>query len=209
MLNKAIQLINQIFQILIASVLLFPNLAGAQQPIHFSAAIGYDFFNQYWPCYDITLLVNNSWGLRYSEVSDITFISTINVDQTINQIDIKGDIQLPYFLKTLDFTSFREGTNQVFDFLTAYWGLGYNNLELTVIQREYAANSNSIQKTKREDTVSTSVTALTFGLYGGDRFLVIDFRLVYFKGTIPSSELIDKQEFDKWMLSVSFGIAYY
>jgi hypothetical protein len=206
---KSQRFLTKLIVIFYLSLILHPALLQALQPIHLSATAGYDLFNQYWPCYDITLLINNRWGIRYSEVTDVTFLTTLEEGQSVKHNEVRGDIQLPILIKTLDYTSFPEDGGKVFDFLTAYWGLGYNKFELTVVQREYHASSNSLGRVSREETVYSPVTALTFGLYGGDSFLVVDFRLLYLRGSIDSSDLADKTEFDKWLMLFSLGIAFY
>ncbi len=153
------------------------------------------------------MIFQNSYGLRYSLIQEMEFLETITEeDGSVKKNNFEGDLQLPMVLKMLDFRTFEESPSKVLDFVSAYVGVGYNTLELTMNQKEYYAEAGKLVKKTRKETVNSSVGAFSIGMYGGDSFLVIDFRLRYLRGTIESSEYVkEENEFDKWMMIVSLG----
>lgn len=179
----------------------------AQQLVHFSAMVHYELMEQKWPGYDLTLIFQNSYGLRFSLMQEMEFLETIAEEGgSVKQNSFEGDLQLPMVLKMIDFKTFREGPSKVFDFVSAYVGVGYNTLELTMNQKEYYVETGNLAKVTRDETVNSRVGAFSIGIYGGDSFLVIDFRLRYIRGVIESSDYVkDENEFDKWMMIVSLG----
>lgn len=188
-------------------LLLFSPISSAQQLIHFSAMVHYELMEQKWPGYDLTLIFQNRYGLRYSLMQEMDFLETISdEDGSVKKNSFEGDLHLPMVLKMLDFKTFKEGPAQVFDFVSAYVGVGYNTLELTMNQKEYYADGGNLVKTTRDETVNARVGAFSIGMYGGDSFIVIDLRLRYIRGTVDSSDYVDEEnEFDKWMMIVSLG----
>lgn len=169
--------------------------------------VHYELMEQNWPGYDLTLIFQNSYGLRFSLMQEMEFLETISdEDGSVKKNNFEGDLKLPMFLKMLDFKTFEEGPAKVFDFVSAYVGVGYNTLELTMNQKKYYASAGELVKKTRDETVHSKVGAFSVGMYGGDSFLVIDFRLRYIRGTIESSDYVkEENEFDKWMMIVSLG----
>jgi hypothetical protein len=182
----------------------------AQGSIQISAMTNYDLLGAYGPGFDLTMLIQESWGLRYTLMADMVFLDITEANAgAVSQIEYKGDLKLPMILKTIDYRSFGKTGSSVFDFLTAYMGLGYNNLELSMTRKVYQADTNTMVKSTSYETVNSPTTAAAFGLYGGERFLVVDARLMLVKGKTDTSDLIDDQyEYEAWMLLISFGIGF-
>ena len=182
----------------------------AQRNFHVSAMTNYDLLGLNGPGFDLTLLYNGNWGLRYTIMEDISFLDFVEEsNSSISQIKLQGDLKLPMVFKTIDYRAFEKSKTKVFDFLTAYVGVGDNNLELSLTVDEYQAEANTLQKNSYHEVVNSPISAAAFGLYGGERFLVIDVRLLFIKGKTESSDTIDEQyDYETWMMLISLGIGF-
>ena len=172
--------------------------------------VSYDLLNQHDPEFDVTLLFYGNWGIRYSVIDHFKFLHLSEADESsFKDSEFEGNIKLPILLKTIDYKTFGDTKGKIFDFITAYAGLGYNHQELKLTQDQYDAQASTLQKSTRSETVQSSLTALTFGFYGGESFLVIDLRLLFLMGKTEASSLVDQQNnFSNWLMTMSVGIGF-
>lgn len=198
------------FSMLCLALILLAKTAFAQSPLHTSVMLNYDLLEQKGPGYDLTLLYKGIWGVRYTLIEDLTFLDAVEgSNESVNSYTFQGDLMLPMVIKTIDYKSFAPSSSKIFDFLTAYVGFGYNNLDLELTLNQYTARESSLEKTTVQELVKSSVSAVVFGIYGGERFLVIDTRLLYVKGKTDTSEsLDDRYEHDNIMLLISLGFGF-
>lgn len=184
----------------------------AQMKLNLSATINYELTEGYFPGYDFTILVNESWGIRMTHLPDFKFLETgkpIANSSSVTVHEIKGDLDFPMALKLIDYMSYQNNTSIPFDYLTAYVGMGYNKVNPKRVQRKFISNGTAIVEQRTVETVEIPVTAFAFGFYGGQRFLVIDGRIMYLKGTAEKSNLVEsKHEFSQWLLLFSIGIGF-
>jgi len=183
----------------------------AQNSVHYSAMMNSELVNGYGLGVDSTLLINQTWGLRYTLIPEVKFlpetVERFPTELTTTRID--GDFKSFMFLKPIDYRTF-SGTNKgPFDFLTAYWGLGYNKVNLKVSQIKFRVQSNKLVAEHLTETVESPLYSFAFGFYGGEKFVVIDTRLLYIQGHIPASNLLqEKTKISLWMLLMGLGIGF-
>lgn len=191
------------------SIAAFGTPVSAQIPLHVSSTVSTDLFSNSWPGYDLTLLYAKSFGLRYSLIPDISFVSTDELNTTLKIIEVDGDFKLPMFMKTLDYRSFYGNNKTLFDFLTAYVAFGLGDMELELAAEEYTADSSALKQSDLTEVLKARTVALAIGLYGGERFLVTDLRLMYALGSIEKSEVTGKEyQFHLWMLVLGIGVFF-
>lgn len=181
-----------------------------QTLLHASSMIHYDFISQQGPGYDITFFVKGNVGFRLTHVSDFSFLETSDrVDNTVLESRFKGDLYIPMLIKTLDYKTFNEGPQKIFDFITGYLGVGYNELDIILDQTVYSAESDTLTSEERTGGAKTSLTAFSFGIYGGEDIVVIDGRIQLLKGTIEASDDLNKEkEYQKWRMVLAIGIGF-
>jgi hypothetical protein len=184
----------------------------AQSRFHFSVTTGFEITRGYMPGYDLTILYNNSWGMRYTIITDVEFSEGTAIEKfsdSVSAYNLRGDLQFPILLRTIDYRSFNKQSMIPFDFLTAYTGIGYQDIAATLTTRSYTINSNELTHTLIETNVNVPTTGLVFGFYGGEKFVVIDGKLIYFKGEteqkLPSGRRLS---FDHWLIQISVGIGF-
>ncbi len=184
----------------------------AQTGIHASVSINYELTEGYWPGYDFTLIYGRLIGLRMTIIPDFMFSEDTEIvfkDNTLSSFECKGDLKMPMVLKTLDYRSLQGAGKVAFDFLTAYIGIGYNELETEITKKVYSTETNNLHETTIQETVKTPVYSTAFGMYGGEKFLFIDTRLMYIKGESKKGDVINEQvSFDRWMVMFSIGIGF-
>jgi hypothetical protein len=189
-----------------------PSTIAAQTGIQLMGTAGYEFTRTYAPVYDLTLLLYQRWGIRLTHIPDFPFndgsFSQANA-ATLTVERIRGDLDLPLILRTVDYRSHAGAKNTPLDFATAYFGLGHNRLSGTSSRQSYTSVSNRFEYSVREDTVEFPVTAFTAGMCVGESFLVFDFYLLYLRGHVDSTPLLDRSfDFEHWLLTAAIGIAF-
>lgn len=192
--------------------LLCPFTLGAQSLFHFSATTGYEITQDYAPGYDFTVLYNNRWGVRYSIIPDVKLsekTDLVNRSDSVSTYDLKGNLEFPTFLRTIDYKAFNKQNAIPFDFLTAYVGIGYSNVTAELTENRYTVNTSMLTQNSSKTDVDAPTTFLVFGFYGGERFVVIDGKLLYFRGSVdPDGTEGRKIEFDHWLMQISVGIGF-
>lgn len=184
----------------------------AQFIVHSSAMVNGEILNGHWPGYDFTFIVNQGWGGRYTVIPRVLFAESA-LEQEGNQVstyNVEGDFRMPMILRTLDYRSFANTSDKgPFDFLTGYTAFGVANVKMEVKKELYSPQSSSLVHQSLKEEVEVPVQSFAFGFYGGEKFMVIDARLLYLRGTISSSDLIDEDvKFNHWMLIFSLGVGF-
>lgn len=195
--------------LLAAVFLLFPlKQSEAVSNFHFSTMVNYELTEEYWPGWDLTLLYNNQWGVRYTNISDVLFLeSKKETNDSLDNIELAGELRLPMILRTMDYNTFEGGNKTVFDFITAYMAFGYNSYDIDETHKVYSALAGNLVKDTIKDSLNTEVMATAIGIYGGERFLVIDTRILYYRGETKKSNVSgDKYTFNDWMLVIRLAI---
>jgi len=184
----------------------------AQSRFHFSVTTGYEITRGYLPGYDLTILYNNSWGVRYTIITDVELSEgTVieNFSDSVSAYKLKADLQFPLLLRTIDYRSFNKQSVIPFDFLTAYAGIGYQDITAKLTTRNYTINSNELAQTVSETNINVPTACLVFGFYGGEKFVVIDGKLIYFRGEVEQNLPSGRQlNFDHWLIQISAGIGF-
>lgn len=182
----------------------------AQSQFHVSAMVNYEIVNGYRPGWDLTLLYNNQWGARYTNISNVLYLETKDENEdSVSLTKISGDFKLPMVLKTVDYSAFSGSNKTIFDFITAYYGLGYNSYNIKESHETYTAESDNLNKEKESKLIDVDMMAAVLGIYGGERFLVIDSRVIYYRGQTGDSKLSGQNHrFEDWLFVVSVGIGF-
>ena len=190
-------------------VLRYPTLI-AQTQFHASAATNCDLFSSRCLGLDLTFLYDSQWGLRLTLVHDLNYVSAIERDNSsLSYYRYSGDYEMPMLMKTLDYRVFQGESKTLFDFLTAYIAIGSTDLELTLTRNSYLASGDKLGKMTATEKISAPTNAIALGLYGGDAFLVVDFRFLYSKGKTNNGLLVDQHyDFDLWMMLFSIGFGF-
>ena len=116
---------------------------------------------------------------------------------------------MPMLLKTLDFKTFEGSNKGPFDFLTAYVGVGYSGEKVKIIKKSYTVEDDAFIQEKFREKAKSSTRAASFGFYGGEKFLVVDTRVVYYRGEIRESKLLnDSEKFSRWVVLLGIGIGF-
>ena len=184
----------------------------AQSRFHFSMTAGYEITRGYQPGFDFTLLYNNSWGIRYMIIPDVEISEGTEIElfpDSVSAYDLTGDLAFPILLRTIDYRSFDKQNAIPFDFLTAYAGIGYRDINAELTTHNYSINSNQLAQNVIKTNVDVPITCFVFGFYGGERFIVIDSKLIYFKGAVNPDQFRGKHiNFDHWLIQISGGIGF-
>lgn len=179
---------------------------------HLSYMGNYDLTKSQLKGDDLTMIFGKNVGLRYSRINAFDFVETgsnLGGSQSIHSYAIKGDYKMPMLLKMVDYKSFQGNKKGPFDFLTAYYGLGFANLDLQIHKTAYSASGGDLIRTWETENVNAPVYAASVGFYGGEKFMVIDTRLRYIKGEIKNSQLLEDQvKFDDWSIIFSLGVGF-
>ena len=184
----------------------------AQQIAHSSFMMNVEILEQYKPGYDITLIFTELWGIRYTFIPDVKFKKEGAPSSKNNQLSsfrVDGDYKSYMIFQTIDYQKFDYTNKGPFDFITAYWGGGYEKIPSKITQTNYkVSNGNFVKETKEED-LEIPVYSLAFGLYANEKFVVADARLLYIKGSINNSDLLsDKVEFDQFLIQFAIGVGF-
>lgn len=193
-------------------IILIPATLVGQNLFHISLMANYECTDGYWPGYDVTLLFSDFGGIRYTSIPDVSLFEAVDEDDdnvTIAHIEMRDKLEIPMLFKTLDFRSFGHETKTFFDFITAYYAIGYNESELSVSGRSYSSSSDRLSTKPLNETVKTNLKAAAFGIYGGERFVFIDARVMYIMGHAEEGEQIrHAHDFDKWMIFFAVGVGF-
>ena len=184
----------------------------AQQIAHSSFMMNVEMLEKYKPGYDITLIFTELWGIRYTVIPDVKFKKEEGLSSENGQLSsfrVDGDYKSYMVFQTIDYKNFDNTDKGPFDFITAYWGAGYEKIPSRITQTNYSiSNGNFVTETNEED-LEIPVYSLAFGLYANEKFAVADARLLYIKGVINDSELLsNKVEFDQFMIQFAFGVGF-
>lgn len=161
---------------------------------------------------DFTVILAKNVGVRYSRINKFEFIeedTNLTGSNGVYSYKVEGDYKMPMILKMVDYKSFEGGNKGPFDFLTAYFGVGYANLDMKISKKTYSASGGQMVLSNSSENVNTPVYATSVGFYGGEKFVVVDTRLRYLKGEIKDSDIVDhKIKFDDWSIIISLGVGF-
>ena len=180
--------------------------------LHVSALLNHEFTESYSPGYNINIFFGNTWGYRYSQIPEVKFIAESIVDTGVGRItilDAKADFVTQMVVRTIDYRTFPQTGAHPFSFLTAYFAAGYSEIPIEVSMRSYVVNNSKLSLVAQEISVNSAVYAAAFGLYGGERFFVIDAHLLYFYGNIEDRNyLSEPMKFDHWLIIFGLGVGF-
>ena len=160
---------------------------------------------------DYTLILARNFGLRYSQIASFDFVEKDSLTEKngVARYGVKGNYKMPMLLKMIDYKNFDAGHKGPFDFLTAYYGVGYTELDMKIRKTSYTASGNQMIRSKSSENVKVPIYAASVGFYGGEKFAVIDTRIRYIRGEIKDSDIIDKKiKFNDWAIIFSFGVGF-
>lgn len=184
----------------------------AQQILHSSFMVNIEMLEQYKTGYDLTLIFTERWGIRYTHIPDVKFKKEEGItheNQEVSSFQVDGDFKTYMLLQTLDFKNFDPTDKGPLDFITAYWGAGYNQMHTKIRKKAYTINNGNFVATKNEEDYELPVQSLVFGFYGQERYAVIDARLLYIKGVIKDSELLNRKiDFNQFLIQFGLGIGF-
>lgn len=191
---------------------LYPINLFAQSQLHISLTTGYEITQGYSPGYDLTLLYNNLWGVRYSIIPDVQLTEKIEIkrkNDSLSTYRVEGDLEIPMLLRTIDYRAFNKQNAIAVDFITAYVGIGYREIKTKLKEKIYSANGATMTVSHSETDVDAPVMAVVMGLYMGEKFVVIDSKLLYLRGEIDSAETAGERfTFDHWLIQLSAGVFF-
>jgi hypothetical protein len=180
--------------------------------LHVSALLNYEATKSYSPGFDFNILFQNTWGIRYSFLPAIRLgsLSTVNsLNGTISLINAESDLNTTMIMRTLDYRSFPAGNATPLDFLTAYLAFGYNEIPITIQKTTYSVLNSKLASNRHSKQISSPVYTAAFGLYGGERFVVIDGHLLYVKGLVEDEEYLESSlNFEHWLIIIGIGIGF-
>ena len=201
--------------IVIPAIIIFFNSKQAKAAIpwpHVSALMNYEVSEAYFPGFDINILFQNVWGVRYTFIPAVRFGRDSMFDSTNEELSLlnaEGDLNSTMVMRTIDYRSFPVGNVHPLDFLTAYIAIGYSDIPITVKKITYAAENSNLVKNSQSKQIASPVYTAAFGLYGGERLFVIDAHILYINGSIKDEKYLDSQiEFDHWLIVIGFGVGF-
>lgn len=184
----------------------------AQSSYHFSAMASYELTQGYYPGYDFTAILNRRWGLRYTVIPNLSFEEgsrIINKGKSLISYQLQGDFKTPMIFRAIDYKSFQNRRSGPFDFLTAYLAAGYNKITVKLKQQQFLPVENVLRQRDFAEDINFPVYSLALGLYGGEKFVVIDSRVLYFRGILQPSSLFDQTtNIDHWLILFSLGFGF-
>lgn len=204
-------ILRQFILIFIFSTLAFIDLSRAQGILHTSVMMNSNLLMEQRPGYDITLIFNRKWGFRYSENPETKIIdSKLEIDNSqLSTTSVEGNLKHLTILRALDFRTYDQSGSTPFDFLTAYWGVGYSQNSLDFFKTEYQAQSGQLILSESSDRIEVSTFSLSIGFYGGEKSVVVDTRLQYLRSVISNSDLLDQEiEVNQWKILIAIGLGY-
>ena len=180
--------------------------------LHVSLAVNYEVSESYWSGYDFTMIFNQAWGFRYTNIPNFQFVDNAGPETDANSVSLisyKGTLEMPMVLRTIDFKAFENSNRSALDFITAYVAVGFNNINAELTRQEFSAVPDSIVKKSITQKTNAPTYACAFGLYAGEKFLFVDSRVFYLKGKTEKTSLFSQEtEFEHWLLIVSLGIGF-
>ncbi len=184
----------------------------AQSRFHVSLTTSYEVTQGYSPGYDITLLYNNLWGVRYSIIPSVQLTEVTEIQQqsdSISAYSVKGDLEIPMLLRTIDYRALGRKSTISIDFITAYVGIGYTETSSELTEKRYQVNGTKLEPVLSKTNVDVPLTAVVMGLYMGEKFIVIDSKLLYIRGEIDSAQTTGERfSFDHWLIQLSAGVFF-
>ncbi len=186
--------------------------AQALSRFHFSVTAGYEVMHGYAPGYDFTILYNSQWGVRYVTIPEVHLVENTEIIESGGSFftcTAEGDLKLPMILRTIDFRSFGNSDSIPLDFVTAYAGVGYGDVSSELTVKRYTASGSDIVVSRSKLIEKSPTTAVVIGLYFGERFIVVDGKVLYFRGYFDLDQPEQKQvHFDHWLMQLSIGVFF-
>ena len=181
----------------------------AQTNFRGSATISYDVLHRNNPGGDMTVFINRQWGLRYTHITNVLYHDGDSklVNNTVVDSSLEGSFGAPFLLKAIDYRSF-SGQNKIgFDYATAYVGIGFNKMGVEVNRRRFLTRSGKIDIYEESEKVDLPLKCAVFGFYGGEKFVVVDLKLMYLTGVVELSDSDGgKMDVEQWFLMISIGL---
>jgi hypothetical protein len=196
----------------IVGMVVIPTTIVGQHRIQLMGTAGYEFTRAYAPVYDLTLLFYQRWGARLTRIPSFPLLDDHSVqlnDSTLSTGQIRGDLTLPFILRTVDYHSHSGAKNTPLDFATAYVGIGYQHLMGTYYQRSYTVVAERLESAENQYEIEIPVSALTVGMSFGESILVIDFYLLYLRGSVGPTDFLNRTiGFEHWLLTTAIGLSF-
>ncbi len=196
---------------LILSIMVLIGNSHGQVNIHTSLMLNSDLMGEQQLGLDLTVLFNASWGFRYTRTPDLVIVDgNLQVDESqLSSTKVKGEFKHLSVLQTIDFRTFDQTEESPFDFLTAYWSVGYSQNDFKLTRRSYQAQVNQLVSSDSFDDVVIPFYTLGIGLYGGEKNVVVDTQLQFFRADIAKSNLnSDRIDVTGWKILFAIGLGY-
>ncbi|MCP4298237.1 MAG: hypothetical protein GY786_21845 [Proteobacteria bacterium] len=203
--------LRRIILLLILSITVLIGNSHGQVNIHTSLMANSDLIGEQQLGLDLTILFNTSWGFRYTRTPDLVVVDgNLQVDESqLTSTKVKGDFTHLSVIQTIDYRTFNQTEASPFDFLTAYWGVGYSQNDFKLTRRSYQAQVNQLVSSDSFDHVVIPFYTLSLGLYGGDKHVVVDTQLQFFRAEIAKSNLnSDRIDVTGWKILFAIGLGY-
>ncbi|MDH5559287.1 MAG: hypothetical protein OEY59_00360 [Deltaproteobacteria bacterium] len=184
----------------------------AQVNFHASVMANTDLIEGRFPGLEYTFFFGPSWGVRYSMLPTMEFktepLKTLS-DGQLQTYSLTGEYQSLTVLRSIEHRGNRPGSKGPFEFITAYFGVGYNQINTQLVKKTFTAQSNIWSESETSEDLPTEINNFSLGLYGGESFIMLDTRFLYFTGKTDKSRLLDdKIKFKQWMILFSIGIGF-
>ena len=177
-----------------------------------TATVGFEITEQYWPVYEVTYIYGRSWGIRYSNIADFDFEEDTEIvldSGSVSSYSISGDYEMPSVVYIIENKEFPDQNDGPFNFLTAYITAGYHDTDIELKETKYSAIDGKIATEIRTQNAKIPVYAFSFGFLGGEKFVVLDTKIIYLRGRLDDSEVLDrKMKFDHWLAVFSLGFGF-
>ncbi|MDT8445270.1 MAG: hypothetical protein RRB13_00070 [bacterium] len=189
--------------------LLAPVSAWALGPFYLTGTLGHEAIQGY-PVAEGSLFFGG-YGLRGTKLLGQTaFTDRPGGSATEpSRFRLEGDPQFFSVLKALDRRDYPPKQGLPFDFMTAYFGLGYSNSPLTLTQRQYGISGGQVVLSESTEEVSTQQWMGQFGFLAGQSVAAIDLKLFYLIGqSRPGHLLNEAQRYYAWGMLFSVGVGF-
>lgn len=209
--NWTAQIAIALFGVLL-SICLFPHCTFGLGPFHISLTAGYEITESYSPGYDLTVLYNKGWGFRYVTMPDVKLTEGTTTQRSSNAVwafHANSDLAFPMILRTIDYRSRTDENAVALDFITAYVGVGSGTVDAEISGRHYLSIGSQLAVSNFDISSTANLNAVAMGLYMGEKFIVLDGKLLYLRGKLRSDELLDNDlTFDHCLIQMSAGVFF-
>lgn len=199
----------------LGGIFLFCFLFGGQvraANYHASVMLGYDFIGENATAFDFTVFVGQYGGARYSTMNEVKFdhgYETSHSSDQVSNFRIIGNSKSLFLFSTADYKVISKADGGPFDFLTAYYGGGYGEIQATVFEDRYHQEGQSLVRERYQENLTTSVNSLVFGFYGQEEYVVLDGRVLYYRGKFSQQGILTEDiEFQHFAFLISLGIGF-